>query len=411
MPNKQDRLDWFADQALGMFIHWSVDCPLGVIVSHSMAGASKEYLDRYIRELPQCFGPMKLDCRAWARLARTAGMRYVVFTAKHHNGFCMWDTATTDFNVMNTPLGRDVVREVVDACRAEGLAVGFYFSPDDWWFLHTHGITPSRLRPESAPSANPQMMAHNQKQLRELLTVYGPIDCLFYDIKRELPTDLNELAWELQPDVVVTRGAMETPEQHLPDEPLPRPWEACYTIGRSWQHRPTNEEYKTGRQLVEMFVETRAKGGNLLLNVGPDADGEIPVEQANPLREFALWRFVNHLAVYDVEPWELTREGDVWFVKEKAGDTIYAIDCGEPWPREEWRTRTLKQVLLPDDAQVELLGQSGEMVEYKVDFLPQASWTQDDDGLHLKAMRAVRLYNRGLWPNPVVFRLPGARLR
>lgn len=410
MGNRQERLAWFADQALGMFIHWSVDCPLGLIISHSMVGASQDYLERYIGDLPGLFAPEKFNPRAWARLARTAGMRYAVFAAKHHNGFCMWDTQTTHFNVMNTPFGQDVVRGFADAFRNEGLAVGLYFSPDDFWYCHTHGIPPSRMRPESLPSANPGLMEHNQAQLRELLTGYGPVDVLFFDIKRERPEDLNRLAWKLQPHVVVTRGAMQTPEQELPDEVLPRPWEACYTIGHAWQHRPTNEEYKSGTRLIELFIQTRARGGNLLLNVGPNADGEIPDEQVRPLRELALWHFIHAKALHEVEPWDICRQDDVWFTKERNGPAVYAFCTGEAWPGGEWKTVTLKGVALPPAAEVELVGQSGDMLEYRPEIVPKARWEQDENGLHVTAMRAVRLYNDRRWPNPVVIRLPEAEV-
>jgi len=403
--NKPEREEWFMDQALGMFVHWSVDSQLGSVISHSMVGASDDYLDRFIGELPRSFYPKKFDPDDWARLAKLAGMKYVVFTTKHHSGFCMFETKTTDFNIMNTPYGRDITRQVVQAFRRQGIAVGFYFSPDDFWLLHKQGKDISRRRPEALPTNNPELMAHNKAQLRELLTRYGPIDVLFID---GVPDGLKELAWELKPDLIVTRGQMETPEQKTPDEPMPGPWEACYTLGTQWQYKPTNEEYKSGTQLIEMLIEIRAKGGNFLLNIGPTPDGEIPFEQDRRTRELALWLFINREAIYDIRPWHVIREGNIWFTKAKDTDAVYAFVTKTDWPKGERKTFTLKSVRATAQSQIEILGQSGGVLEYQTDADPKATWTQDEKGLHISAMRAQRIYNNSKWPNPVVIRITNA---
>ena len=240
-----------------MFVHWSVDSQLGSVISHSMVGASDDYLDRFINDLPRSFYPDKFDPDQWARLAKLAGMKYVVFTTKHHSGFCMYDTKTTGFNVTNTPYGRDITRQIVKAFRKHGLSVGFYFSPDDFRVLHKQGRDVSRRRPEALPTNNPELMAHNKTQIRELLSNYGPINMLFLDGE---PNELKQLAWRMQPDILVTRGEMETPEQKMPDEPMPGPWEANFTLGTQWHFKPTNEDYKSGTKLVEMLINiTNAK--------------------------------------------------------------------------------------------------------------------------------------------------------
>jgi alpha-L-fucosidase len=408
--NRPERLAWFQDQALGMFIHWSVDAQLGSVISHSMVGASQDYLERYINLLPQTFLPTRFDPDEWARLAKVAGMTYVVFTTKHHNGFCMFDTQSTPFNIMNTPYGRDITRQVVDAFRKWGIAIGFYFSPDDFWLLHQQGHEISRDGKTVNPLHNPDLMAHNQKQLRELLNNYGPIDVLFLDGVAE---GLKQLAWELQPNIVVTRGDLATPEQHLPDRPIPGPWEACFTLGTQWAYKPTNEEYKSGTKLIEMLIETRAKGGNLLLNVGPKPDGEIPIEQAARIQEMALWLFVNGESMYDIRPWPIIRERltldhEVWYTQSKEDDTVYAIVTGTPWPKGERKVITLQQIRATDRTEVEILGQSGNVLEYRPDVNPKASWRQDDQGLHIAAMHAQRLYNNNRWPNPIVIRITHA---
>lgn len=230
------------------------------------------------------------------------------------------------------------------------------------------------------------------------------------------PEGLKELAWELQPDILVTRGEMETPEQNLPGVPLPGPWEACFTLGTQWQFKPTNEQYKSGTRLIEMLIETRAKGGNLLLNVGPTPDGEIPFEQERLLRELALWMFINHEAIYNVRPWYVTNEDHVWFTKAKDANTVYAFVMPSDWPYQAntWprglrRTFTLKSVRATAETKVEILGQSGRILEYRPEVDPKATWTQDENGLHISAMRAQRVYNDSTWPNPVVIKITYAQ--
>ena len=410
--NRPERAAWFQDQALGMFIHWSIDSQLGSVISHSMVGASQDYLNRYINQLPTTFNPTRFDADEWARQAKVAGMRYVVFTTKHHNGFCMFETATTPFNIMNSPYGRDITRQIVDAFRKWGLGIGFYFSPDDFWLLHQQGYEISRDSRDADPRHNPALMAHNQAQLRELLTHYGPIDMLFLDGVAE---GLKQLAWEIQPELLVTRGDMATPEQHIPDRPLPGPWEACLTMGTQWAYKPTNEDYKTGTHLIETVIETRAKGGNLLLNIGPKPDGEIPIEQSARLQEMALWLFTNGDAIYDIRPCpiireQLTLDTSVWYTRGKSDDTVYAIVTGTPWPKGERKTLRLRHVRATNATEVEILGQSGNVLEYLPDVNPKASWTQDDRALYISAMRAQRLYNNNRWPNAVVIRITHAQV-
>ncbi|MES1226374.1 MAG: alpha-L-fucosidase, partial [Bacteroidota bacterium] len=218
--NNPERVKWFQDLGFGMFIHWGVDVSLGSVISHSLAGASEEYIDRYFKELPSFFNPKKFDPDEWAALAKLAGMKYVVFTAKHHAGFCMFNTKTTSLNVMNTPFKRDVTKEIVDAFRKQGIAIGIYFSPEDFLFFHQNNIPIGRLQNEKHyPANNPALMEYDKQQVKELLTNYGKIDIMFFDG----PGDgLREYAWSINPDLVITRDAMKTPEQNIPDAPLPR---------------------------------------------------------------------------------------------------------------------------------------------------------------------------------------------
>ena len=407
--NKPQRVQWFQDLALGMFIHWGFDSQLGTVISHSMAGASEDYLKNFI-DLHKTFSPDDYRPNRWAKLAKLAGMKYVVFTTKHHSGFCMFKTKATDFNVMNTPFGRDVTRDVLDAFRKEGIAAGIYFSPDDFHFIYRQGHPISRLRPEALRQNNPELMEHNKAQLTELLTNYGPIDILFMDGVDDEPPDLRELAWKLQPNIIITRGQMKTPEETLPGELLTEPWEACYPIGTQWQFKPTNETYKTGKEIINMLIETRAKGGNLLLNVGPTPYGQIPFEQERLLRELATWNLINNKAIFGTIPCKVTNEDGVWYTQEKDGSVIYAFLTGSEWPWGERKEITLKSIRASNKTKVSILGETGKILEYKPDIDPRPYWRQTKDGLHISAMRTKRVYDDFDWPNPIVFAITYAQL-
>jgi len=159
--NQPDRLEWFRDQGFGLFVHWSVDSQLGTVISHSLAGASDDYARRFFTELPKTFNPRKFYPDDWAALAKLAGVRYVVFTAKHHSGFAMWPTQTTPYSIANTPFKKDIFGDVMNAFRAQGIAPGIYFSPDDFKWLYDHGITINR-GPEFDPPKHPGLLALDQ---------------------------------------------------------------------------------------------------------------------------------------------------------------------------------------------------------------------------------------------------------
>ena len=405
--NQPERLEWFRDLGLGLFIHWSVDSQTGVVISHSLAGADDAYTSRFFNDLPKTFNPRKFHPQDWAALARLAGFRYVVFTAKHHSGFAMWDTTTTDFGIRNTPFRRDITREVLEAFRAQGIRPGLYFSPDDFWWLWKNHIDIQRNIPAVQPRNNPGLMKLALAQLRELMTAYGPIDILFLDGE---PFQLRELAWQLQPGVVVTRGAIETPELFVPGVALDQPWEACFTMGTAWQYQPQNEHYKSGGEIIHLLIETRAKGGNLLLNVGPKPDGELPIEQEERLRELALWMQVNQEAIYSVRPWVITNERNVWFTKAKNEDTVYAIVKQEPrWVRGQWRELELASVQATPRTQVSVLGQNGRVLEYRPEVDPAPSFVQEPGRLRIRAMFTHRLQDNSRWPNPIVLKITNVK--
>ena len=412
VTNKPERVDWFQDLGFGMFIHWNVDGTLGAVISHSLAGSSPEYTNKYFTELPKYFNPEKFNPAAWARLAKLAGMKYVVFTTKHHSGFCMWNTKTTDFNVMNTPFGRDITQELFQAFRKEGIAIGVYFSPEDFYYFHKNGIPLGRLQdPMHFPTKNPGLMDYDKRQLKELLSNYGKIDILFIDG----PGDgLREYAWTLQPELVITRDLMNTPEQTTPNVSLPRPWEACYTMGTDWGYKPTNDPHKTGTEVIDMLIEIRAKGGNFLLNVGPKPDGEIQIEQEAILQEVSLWNFANAESIYKVKPLPVIREENIWYTQSNDEKYIYAYvtrKSPDDWKYGERKAMVLTHVEGNANTKVSVLGFNSEFVEYKIGFDAKLYNNASPIGLVVSAVNGQRFYSNRRWPNAIVLRIENAKFR
>lgn len=405
--NKPERQDWLRDLGFGMFIHWSIDSQLGIVISHSMVGASNDYVDRFINELPKTFDAVDFDPYKIAIQAKLAGMKYVVFTTKHHSGFCMWDTKTTDFNIMNTPSKRDLLKEYVEGVRKAGLAVGFYYSPEDFKFLYDNNITIRRREIDIDDQTKKKYQDFIRRQTNELFSNYGKIDVLFIDggdggFKEPCANE----AWDLQPDLVITRGAVLTPEQRILEGVNDELWESCLTMGTQWQYKPTNDELKSASKSIEILVETRAKGGNLLLNIGLDPFGKIPDPEFRNLTELSAWNFINYEAIHNVRPWVTTNEGNIWFTASEDRKTLYAIITGIPdWQRGERKEFVLCSVKASPETEISVLGQNDKVVEYSPKIDAKSYLSQKDDGLHISVVRAQRVYNNHKWPNPVVVKL------
>jgi alpha-L-fucosidase len=253
-------------------------------------------------------------------------MRYVVFTTRHHNGFSMFDTGQSDHNIMHSAYGRDIVRDVADAFRAEGLRIGFYYSLSDWHhpdypaFREEHkpyfpGISPPLPTDEQADRFRGYMFG----QLRELLTGYGPIDVLWFDGQWERSPrwwrvdEIAALARELQPGILINdrlpgQGDFLTPEQFVPPTAPGERWETCFTMNDSWGWNPDDANYKSPRAIVHALCETAGRGGNLLLNVSPRGDGALPPEQIERLGAVTAWMADHHTAIHGteagLEPWQ-----------------------------------------------------------------------------------------------------------
>lgn len=404
--NKPGRQEWLRDLGFGMFIHFNIDAQLGISISHSLAGASPDYVRRYYTELPETFDPYKFDAYQIAKLAKLAGMKYIVFTVKHHSGFCFWDTKTTGLNIMHTPYGKDLLKEYVAGVRKAGLAVGLYYSPEDFKFLYDQQLPIQR---GDIKFTAVQRKAYDQlveRQTTELFTNYGKIDVLFIDGEPKEPC--KKIAWALQPDVVITRGAINTPEQTLPGIASDQLWESCVTMGTQWNYKPTNDNIKPAGKLIELLIEARAKGGNLLLNIGPHPEGYIPYEEEINLRELAAWNFINGEAIQNVRPWTVVRENDTWFTASKDRKTLYAIVTKKPdWALGERKEIVLKSVRSTPSTKVSVLGQNSKVVEYQNKTDASCRFEQKADGLHLSVVRAQRIYDNNKWPNPITIKLEG----
>ncbi|WP_437370736.1 alpha-L-fucosidase [Maribacter litoralis] len=405
LKNNNQLEEDFMDMGFGIFVHWSIDSQLGSVISHSLVGASDEYVNRYFNELPKTFYPDKFDADEWARLFKISGAEYVVFTTKHHNGFCMRDTDTTDFNIMNTPYGKDITKELFDALRKHGLKVGVYFSPEDFNFLNKQGNLISRKREMSQITENSELLDYDKKQVKELVEKFSPIDVIFFDAFETQP--IVQYVHALDPNIVVTRGEMETPEQNIPNAALPGPWETCMTMGTQWQYKPTNETYKSGTELIGKLVEIRAKGGNFLMNIGPKPNGEIPIEQEERLREIGLWMFVNNESIKNVRTVPTSiKDGDMWFTKDKDDNTAYVLISGQKdWFKGFRRSFLLKNMKATKNTNVSVLGQNDLVVEYWPENTPTSRYIQHKDLLEISISRAQRLYNDKVWPNPIVVKI------
>ena len=330
-------LSWYIDARFGMFIHWGL---YSMPARHEWVRKNECITNEEYQIYFDLFNPDLFDPKTWARLAREAGMRYVVFTAKHHEGFCMWDSKYTDYKITNTPFGRDALREIIDAFRAEGLHIGLYYSLLDW---HHPDFTidkfhPLRMLPageRAAYDAKCDMARYRQymrDQVTELLTQYGKIDILWFDFSYTKIAPHSEgdtsQAWhgkgrndwgseellalirKLQPQIILDnrldlpgKGDFVTPEQYTPDEAMRNEdgsvavWEGCQTFSGSWGYFRDEYSWKSVKQCIDMLINHVSRGGNLLMNVGPTSRGYIDARAVNILEGYAKWMRYNERSI------------------------------------------------------------------------------------------------------------------
>ena len=327
------------DMGFGMFIHWGPVTISGQRIGWSRGDPTP--IDVYDNLYKQ-FDAVNFDPDEWVSIAKEAGMKYIVLTTKHHDGFCLFDTAETEYNVMNSPMKRDVVKELAEACRKQDMPFGTYYSVCDWHhpdFPRT-GVGGSVMRENSDMES---YLRYMRAQVTELITNYGPLLCMWYDVPQGVSVEEGwknvQLARELQPDILVNDragghkgiglGDFTTPERHVGDFDMERPWETCMPLGRSWSWKP-NEVLKPLAECIQSLASTAGGDGNLLLNVGPTADGVIEPEQVERLREIGAWMEQYGQTIYNTRggPFKTTRH----MAATRAGNKVYVHIFG--WPDE-----------------------------------------------------------------------------
>ncbi len=310
MPKFHDARDRFFDLRYGLFIHWGL---YAIPAWHEQVLWRGNVTRKQYEQLMHEFNPVKFDPEAWLDLAEEAGMQYICFTTKHHDGFCMWDSAHTAYKVTNTPYGADILAKLAEACNRRGFPLSLYYSLPDWH----HPNYPNSGRHHEMfgprPGDEPDLLRYYdyvEKQIRELLTNYGPIYQLFWDVNvaEHYDPKLNELARSLQPGLLINdrgpdKGDYSTPERHVPDGFAFRtPTEACQSLGReSWGYRE-DEDYYSDKYLMQSIDKIMAMGGNYLLNAGPKADGTIDEQNAATLRRIGKWYRTVKEAFVGAEP-------------------------------------------------------------------------------------------------------------
>jgi alpha-L-fucosidase len=319
--SRVQRLAWWQQARFGMFIHYGlyslIEQQEWVMESEGIPIPEYEKLALHLKPKPG-------SVREWVRLAKRAGQKYVVLTTKHHEGFCLWDTKLTDYNAVKLGPGRDLVREFVEAARAEGLRVGLYYSLMDWH--HPDGI-----RCATDEAARRRFVDFTHGLIRELLTNYGKIDILWFDVDKPLNTDqweadrMNQMIFDLQPEIVVNNrngldGDFSTPEHKI--EADNRAWESCETLNQGWGYQRTDDEWKSSRRVLNDLATCAQQGGNYLLNIGPEPDGTIPEATVRVLETVGRWMETNGESIYGTQGGASISFGNYTNFTRK-GNTLY----------------------------------------------------------------------------------------
>lgn len=346
--SKEDpRLEWWKEARYGMFIHWGPVSLKGTEIGWSRG---REVPVEEYDELYKNFNPEKFSAKEWVQTAKDAGMKYIVLTAKHHDGFCLWDTETTEYNIMNTPFGRDVVKELADECKKQGIIFCTYYSILDWYHPDYNNFDTQGGPGFNLPSGEEADMNRYNKYLKthmnELIQNYGPLGIMWYDGEWEDPwthgmgLELYDYVRNLQDNIIINNrvdkgrkgmegvtlsdktyaGDFDTPEQEVGKFQMDRAWETCMTICTQWAWKP-NDKLKSFEECIRILVETVGGDGNLLLNVGPMPDGRIEARQVDRLKEIGNWLEQNGESIYG------TRGGPFkpakWGVSTSKGSKIY----------------------------------------------------------------------------------------
>jgi len=363
-PAVLKKLEWFQDLKFGLMMHWGPYSQWGIVESWSICSEDEPWcqrtMDNYVQyceayeKLKNTFNPVQFDPDAWASAAKYAGMRYVVFTTKHHDGFCMFDTKQTDYCItdsscpFHTNPRSNVTKEIFTAFRNAGFGIGAYFSKADWhspyyWDPYwAHADRNVNYSIAKHPDIWKKFVQYTHNQIEELMNGYGAIDILWLDGGWVRPENkdqdidiphIAQMARSHQPGLIIVDRSVggryedyRTPEQTIPERPLGYVWETCMTMGKSWSYVP-NDAYKSSGTLVHILVDIVAKGGNFLLNIGPDAQGTLPSESIKRLKDIGEWMKINSSAIYSTRPVAPYTENNFRFTKQRDGsiDAIYLV--------------------------------------------------------------------------------------
>src|SRR5580698_2663723 len=367
------RMKWWHEARFGMFIHWGLYSVLG---RHEWAMEEEGIPVSEYELLAKRFQPQPNAARAWVKLAKAAGLKYMVMTTKHHEGFCNFDTKLTNYCAPQQGPGRDLVREYVEAARAEGMHVGFYYSLMDWH--HPDGAIC-----KTDPAARKRFVEYTHGLIRELMTNYGKIDVLWYDVDWPLTAAeweserMNKMVFELQPEIIVNdrnglEGDFGTPEQEIRAAKSGRAWESCMTLNDSWGFNRGDDGWKTPKVIASNLAECARGGGNYLLNIGPKPDGSIPEESVKVLETVGKWLDTNGKAIYETEAGNLRASVNANYTRR--GNTLYIHQ--RFWrghtPAAEWLTFYQPEAVIaiggvkPKVLSAKLL-KSGQKVEFTQD--------------------------------------------
>lgn len=364
---KADRMCWWREARFGMFIHWGLYSIPGEwdgsseLVEWALWGKyKKEHISRQKYEgLVTQFNPVKFNADEWVSVAKEAGMKYIVITSKHHDGFCLFDSKETDYDIMSTPFKRDILKELSDACARQGITLCFYYSILDW--NHPDYLPRMALDDRQAAGADFEKYVSNMKtQLKELLTNYGRIGVLWFDGEwdsswtHERGKDLYGYLRTMRPGLIINNrvdkgrkdsfgmtrdtifyGDFGTPEQVIPSRGLPGvDWESCMTMNNSWGYNKNAKEWKSSEDLIRKLIDVTSKGGNFLLNIGPTSGGLFPDDGITRLKDIGAWMKENRESVYGTmaDPFENLEWGRCT-QKEKDGNTNLYLHVFD-WPKD-----------------------------------------------------------------------------
>ena len=337
---RAERLEWFNAARYGLFIHWGLYAQLGGIWNGVHYPHGTEWIMRNAqiplaeyRKLAETFDPVDFDAEAWASAAESFGSKYLCFTAKHHDGFAMYDSKVSDYNIMHTPFGRDVVKELAEACRRHNIKFCLYYSQmQDWEDPDGDGNTWD-FKPEEKHFER-YFENKVKPQVRELLTNYGEVSMMWFDTPYDMPPDLSrelqELVHSIQPDCIISGRIgyglgdfREMNDNNIPTVRFPYDWECPMTLNNTWGYSFDDENWKTPQQVLERLVTINGKGGNLLLNIGPDANGVVPEKSREVLKTVGAFLKDCGESIYGTQAAEDPVYLNYWGGCTQRGDRLY----------------------------------------------------------------------------------------